>query len=93
MNILAVGTAEVESLKSALAMTKKVAADRVAKALEEEQTTHRKHEVRVGEVENELKDTIARCVSLEGRCSEQASELTKALENLKEDRVDAEGAC
>ena len=45
MNILVVGTAEVESLKGALAKAKKeakankVAADKAAKALEEEQTT------------------------------------------------------
>ena len=45
MNILRVVVAEVESLKSALAKAKKeadasnVAADKAAKALEEEQTT------------------------------------------------------
>ena len=46
MNILAVGTAEVESLKGALAKAKKeanaskVVADKATKDLEEEQTTH-----------------------------------------------------
>ena len=70
MNILAVGTAEVESLKGALAKAKKetkankVAADKAAKALEEEKTTRRKHEVQVEEIEQELKDAIARCESL-----------------------------
>ena len=50
MNILAVGTAKVESLKGALdkakkeAKANKVAADKAAKPLEEEQTTRRKHE-------------------------------------------------
>ena len=43
----------------------------------------------MGEVEKELKDAMARCESLEQKSSEQASELTKALENLKEARVDA----
>ena len=71
MNILRVVVADVESLKSALAKDKKeveaskVATDKAAKALEEEQTTRQKHEARVGEVEQELKDTIARCKSLE----------------------------
>ena len=95
MNILAVGAADVESLKSALAKAKKeaeaskVAADRATMALEEEQTTHRKHEARVKEIEQELKDAIARCESLEQKSLEEDSELTKALENLKEARLDA----
>ena len=46
----------------------------------------------MGEVEQELKDTIAKCESLEKKSSEQASELTKALESMKEARVDAQGA-
>ena len=99
MNIIAVGAAEVESLKSALAKSKKeaevrkVAADKAAKAPEEEQTTRRKHEAWVEEIEEELKDAIARCESLGQKSSEQASELTKALESLKEAWVDAQGAC
>ena len=57
MNILAVGTAKVESLKGALAKTKKeakankVATNKVVKALEEERTARRKHEARVEEIE------------------------------------------
>ena len=62
------------------------------KELEEEQTTRRRHEAWVGEVEQELKDAIARCKSLEQKSSEQASELIKAIESLKEARVDAQGA-
>ena len=95
MTLLIVGAAEVESLKSALAQAKKeaevskVAAEKVAKELEMEQPTRRRHESRVGEVEQELKDAISRCESLEQKSSEQAFELTKALESLKEDRVDA----
>ena len=46
----------------------------------------------MGEVEQELEYAIARCESLEQKSSEQASELAKALENLKEARVDAQGA-
>ena len=46
----------------------------------------------MGEVEHELKDAITKCESLEQKSLEQASELTKALESLKEARVDAQGA-
>ena len=70
----------------------KAAADKAAKDLEEEQTTRRRHEAWVGEVEQELKDAITRSESLEQKSSEQASELTKALESLKEARVDAQDA-
>ena len=66
-------------------------ADKAAKALEEERTARRKQEARVEEIEQELKDAIATCESLEQKSSEQASELTKALESLKEARVDAQG--
>ena len=45
----------------------------------------------VGEVEQELKDAIAKCASLEQKSSEQAPELTKALESVKEARVEAQG--
>ena len=62
----------------------KAAANKVAKDLEEEKTTRQRHEARVGEVEQEFKDAITRCESLEQKSSEQASELTKALESLKE---------
>ena len=70
MTILTVGAAEVESLKSTLAQAKeaevsKAAADKVIKELEVEQTTRRRHDVRVGEVEQDLKDAIAKCKSLE----------------------------
>ena len=46
----------------------------------------------MGEVEKELKDAIAKCEFLENKSSDQASELTKARESLKEARVDAQGA-
>ena len=89
VNILIVGAAEVESLKSALAKAKKeeeaskAAANKAAKELEVEQTTRRRHEARVGEVEQEL-NAIVKCESLEQKTSEQASELTKALESVQE---------
>ena len=97
MTILTVGAAKFKSLKSALAQAKKevevskAAADKVIKELEVEHTTHRRHDVRVGEVEQDLKDAIAKCESLEQKSSEQASELTKAFESMKEARVEAQG--
>ena len=42
-----------------------MAADKEAKELEVDQTARRRHEARVEEVEQELKDAIARCESLE----------------------------
>ena len=98
MTILRVSADEVESLKSALAQAKKgaevskAAADKAAKDLEVERTAREQHEARVGEVEQELKGTIAKCESLEQKSSEHASELTKALESVKEARVEAQGA-
>ena len=90
MTILIVGAAEVESLKSALAQAKKeaevskAASDKAAKELEVERTAREQHEARVGEVEHELKDAIAKCESLKQKSSEQASELTKDLKSMKE---------
>ena len=69
--MLTVDASEVETLKNALAEAKKeveackAAVDKVAKDLEVEQTTSRRHEARVEEVKQELKDAIARCESLE----------------------------
>ena len=73
--MLAVGADEVESLKSVVvgakkeAVVSKAAEDKAAARLEEEKTTRQRHEARVGEVEKELKDAIARCESLEKRNS------------------------
>ena len=69
----------------------KTAAGKVAKDLEEEKSTRRRHEARVGEIEHELKDAITECESLEQKSSKQASELAKALESMKEARVEAQG--
>lgn len=99
MTILIVGAAEVESLKSALAQAKKEAevireaADKAAMELEAEKTTCQRHEARVGKVEQELKDTITKCESLEQKTLEQASELAKALVSVKGARVESQSAC
>ena len=85
MVILIVNASEVESLKSTLAEDKKEA--------EEERAARRKHEARLDEVQQELKDAISKCESLERKVSDQDSKLTKALQSMKEARVESQGAC
>ena len=82
--LLIVDTSKVETLKSTLAEAKKEA--------EEERATRLKHESRVEEVQQELKDAISKCESLERKVSNQDSELAKALQSTKEARVEAQGA-
>ena len=67
----------------------RAAADKAAKELEVEQTAHREHEAQVGEVKQELKDAITKCESLEQKTLDQASELAKALQDIKEARVES----
>ena len=64
---------EVETLKNALAKAKKEA--------EEERAARQKHESRVEEVQQELKDAISKCESLECKISDRDSELAKALQS------------
>ena len=56
MVILILNASMVESLKSALAEAKK--------EVEEERATRQKHEARLDEVQQELKDAISQCESL-----------------------------
>ena len=97
--VMMVGSAaEVESRKSALAQAKeeakasKAAADKVAAELKTEQVTCRQHGERVAEVEQDLKDAISKCETLEQKTSDQASELAKALQDVKEARVESQSA-
>ena len=76
---------EVKALKSALAEAKKEA--------EEERSARLKHESRVEEVQQELKDAISKCESLERKILDQKSELAKALQSAQEARTDAQNAC
>lgn len=98
MIMIIVGAAEVESLKSALAQAQKeeganrAATDKAVKELEAEQTACRQHEARVAKVEQELKDAITKCQSLEKKTSDQASELAKALQDVKQARVESQSA-
>ena len=83
--IIIVGAANVETLKGALAQAQqeakanKAAADKMAVELEAEQTTRRQHEARVAKVEQDLKDTIDKCETMEQKTSDQASKLARAL--------------
>ena len=74
----------MESLKNALAEAQKKA--------EKEQAAHKKHESRVGEVQQELEDAVKKCESLEHKIAGQESELAKARQSTQEARVEAQGA-
>ena len=46
----------------------------------------------VGEVQQELQDTVKKCESLERKNADQESELAKARQSAQEARVEAQGA-
>nr|XP_040256335.1 tropomyosin-like [Aegilops tauschii subsp. strangulata] len=73
--------AEVESLKNALTEAQKKA--------EKEQAARKKHESRVGEVQQDLKDAINKCESLERKIADQESKLDIARQSVQEARVEA----
>ena len=82
--MFAADTSEAEALKSAPAKAKKEA--------EEERASRIKHESRVEEVQQELKDAIGKCESLERKSSEQNSELAKEFQSAQEARAEAQSA-
>ena len=45
------------------------------------------------EVQQELKDAIGKCESLERKISDQNSELAKALQSAQEAQIEAQSAC
>ena len=73
---------EVEALKKALAEAKKKA--------EKEQAAREKHDSRVGEVQQELQDTVKKCESLERNIADQETELAKARQSTQDARVEAQ---
>ena len=77
-------TTEVAALKEALSETK----DKAAK----ERTECEKQEARVGEVQQELQDSVKKYESLERDSKTQGSELAKALENAKNAKAEAHKA-
>ena len=82
MITLIVDAPEVEALKSMLTEAKKEA--------EEERAARMKHESRVEEVQQELKDAISKCESLDRKILDQNSELAKALQSAQEAWVEAQ---
>ena len=66
----------MESLKNALAEAQKKA--------EKEQAARKKHESRVGEVQQELQDAVKKCESLERKIADQESELAKACQSAQD---------
>ena len=75
---------EVETLKKALAEAKKKTA--------KERAAREKHEAKVGEVQQELQDTVKKCESLERNIADQESEIAKARQSAHDARVEAQGA-
>lgn len=75
---------EVEALKSALAEARKEA--------DEERASRRRHEARLEEVQQELKEVVSKCETLERKVSDQDSELGMVLQSARESRAEAQGA-
>ena len=75
----------MESLKNALTEAQK--------KVEKEQAARLKHESRVEEVQQELKDAISKCESLERKIADQNSELAMALQSAQEARAEAQNVC
>ena len=82
ITLLIADASEIDMLKSVLAEAKKEA--------EEERATRLRHESRVEEVQQELKDAISKCESLECKISDQNSELAKALQSAQEAWAEAQ---
>ena len=75
---------EVEVLKKALAEAEEKAA--------KEQATHKKHDAKLNEVQQELQDAVRKCETLEREVSAQETELAKARQSREEAHVEARGA-
>ena len=66
----------------------KAAAKEAATALSALRATSDKHEARVEEIQQELKDAGQKCEDLERKGKEQAAELSTLKTNLQKERVD-----
>ena len=88
----------METLRGELAESKeqarvcKVAADKATTDLTAEQATRRRFEERVTEMEKNLKDTAAKCESLESENKAKGTELAKALQEAQEARSESRAA-
>lgn len=87
----------MENLKAELknahqeAAKQKAAAEKAATELAAVKTASQKHEARVAEVQQELKDAITKCEALEQKGKEQDTELTSLRSAAKEARTEARG--
>jgi hypothetical protein len=66
-------------------------AEKAATELAAEILVRKKHEARVSEVQQELKDAVTKCEHLEQKSKGQASELTSLKSAIKEEGVKARG--
>ena len=94
----AAAATEVEGLKAKLKKAKEaateekaVAAERVAAKLKPLKTMSGKHEVRVAEVQQELKDAVTKCEDLEQKNKYRASELSKVKQEFQDARTETRG--
>ena len=72
-------------------MEQKAAAKKAAAELAMVKTVSQKHEARVSEVQQELKDAVTKCEVLEQKNKDQAAELTSLGLAAKEARTEARG--
>ena len=88
----------VETLRGELAQAKeqarvrKAAADKAAADLTAEQTAQHRFEERVTEMDQKLKDTVAKCESLEMKNKAKGTELAKSLQDASEARSESRAA-
>nr|XP_040243901.1 stress response protein NST1-like [Aegilops tauschii subsp. strangulata] len=89
-------TAEVENLKAELEKAKqeiaeqKAAAKQAAANLSVVKTISDKHEARVAEVQQELKDAVTKCEGLEEQKKDRSTELTSLMSEVKEAQTEAQ---
>ena len=88
----------VRALRGELAQAKeqarisKAAADKAAADLKAEQAARRRFEERVTEMDQKLKDTVAKCESLEMKNKAKGTELAKSLQDASEARSESRAA-
>ena len=75
------------------ARVSKAAADKAAADLTAEQAARRRFEERVTKMEQKLKDTAAKCESLEMENNAKGTKLAKALQDASEARSESRAAC
>nr|XP_020192363.1 cilia- and flagella-associated protein 58-like [Aegilops tauschii subsp. strangulata] len=83
--------AELEKAKQE-AVERKAATERAAAELSIVKTVSDKHEARVAEVQQELKDAITKCEDLEQKNKGEAAELSKVNKEIHEARSEMQGA-